>query len=220
MIISVVNEKGGSGKTTISVNLDFKFAEQGIDTMLVDADPQRSVETLIDYRANNGLELPFTSVSRTGDSLAKEVRNLANKYDSIIIDTGGRDSREMRQALLVSDIVLIPTIITSGFDQAVLNKMLNLISETLIMNENLKTLIVNNKASTNPMLQNKVQKFIDFLSEVELPQNVKLANTILHEREIYKNVIFDGKSVIELEDNKARDEVNALYKELLEFAKE
>lgn len=220
MIISVVNEKGGSGKTTISVNLAFKFAEQGIDTMLVDADPQRSVETLIDYRANNGLELPFTSVSRTGDSLAKEVRNLANKYDSIIIDTGGRDSREMRQALLVSDIVLIPTIITSGFDQAVLNKMLNLISETLIMNENLKTLIVNNKASTNPMLQNKVQKFVDFLSEVELPQNVKLANIILHEREIYKNVIFDGKSVIELEDNKARDEVNALYKELLEFAKE
>ena len=220
MIISVVNEKGGSGKTTIAVNLAFKFAEQGIDTMLVDADPQRSVETLIDYRANNGLELPFTSVSRTGDSLAKEVRNLANKYDSIIIDTGGRDSREMRQALLVSDIVLIPTIITSGFDQAVLNKMLNLISETLIMNENLKTLIVNNKASTNPMLQNKVQKFVDFLSEVELPQNVKLANIILHEREIYKNVIFDGKSVIELEDNKARDEVNALYKELLEFAKE
>ena len=220
MIISVVNEKGGSGKTTIAVNLAFKFAEQGIDTMLVDADPQRSVETLIDYRANKGLELPFTSVSRTGDSLAKEVRNLANKYDSIIIDTGGRDSREMRQALLVSDIVLIPTIITSGFDQAVLNKMLNLISETLIMNENLKTLIVNNKASTNPMLQNKVQKFVDFLSEVELPQNVKLANTILHEREIYKNVIFDGKSVIELEDNKARDEVNALYKELLEFAKE
>lgn len=220
MIISVVNEKGGSGKTTIAVNLAFKFAEQGIDTMLVDADPQRSVETLIDYRANKGLELPFTSVSRTGDSLAKEVRNLANKYDSIIIDTGGRDSREMRQALLVSDIVLIPTIITSGFDQAVLNKMLNLISETLIMNENLKTLIVNNKASTNPMLQNKVQKFVDFLSEVELPQNVKLANIILHEREIYKNVIFDGKSVIELEDNKARDEVNALYKELLEFAKE
>ena len=220
MIISVVNEKGGSGKTTIAVNLAFKFAEQGIDTMLVDADPQRSVETLIDYRANNGLELPFTSVSRTGDSLAKEVRNLANKYDSIIIDTGGRDSKEMRQALLVSDIVLITTIITSGFDQAVLNKMLNLISETLIMNENLKTLIVNNKASTNPMLQNKVQKFVDFLSEVELPQDVKLANIILHEREIYKNVIFDGKSVIELEDNKARDEVNALYKELLEFAKE
>ena len=181
MIVSVVNEKGGSGKTTIALNLAFKFAEQGIDTMLVDADPQKSVETLIDYRANNGLELPFTSVSRTGDSLAKEVRNLAKKYDSVIIDTGGRDSKEMRQALLVSNIVIIPTIITSGFDQAVLNKMLNLLGDTLVMNENLKTLIVNNKASTNPMLQSKISKFVDFLKEVNLPENVKLAKTTLYE---------------------------------------
>lgn len=219
MIVSVVNEKGGSGKTTIALNLAFKFAEQGIDTMLVDADPQRSVETLIDYRVKNGLELPFTSVSRTGDSLAKEVRNLAKKYDSVIIDTGGRDSKEMRQALLVSNIVIIPTIITSGFDQAVLNKMLNLLGDTLVMNENLKTLIVNNKASTNPMLQSKISKFVDFLQEVNLPENVKLAKTTLHEREIYKNVVFSGKSVIELDsENKAKDEINALYNELLEFA--
>lgn len=219
MIVPVVNEKGGSGKTTIALNLAFKFAEQGIDTMLVDADPQRSVETLIDYRVKNGLELPFTSVSRTGDSLAKEVRNLAKKYDSVIIDTGGRDSKEMRQALLVSNIVIIPTIITSGFDQAVLNKMLNLLGDTLVMNENLKTLIVNNKASTNPMLQSKISKFVDFLKEVNLPENVKLAKTTLYEREIYKNVVFSGKSVIELDsENKAKDEINALYNELLEFA--
>ena len=219
MIVSVVNEKGGSGKTTIALNLAFKFAEQGIDTMLVDADPQRSVETLIDYRVKNGLELPFTSVSRTGDSLAKEVRNLAKKYDSVIIDTGGRDSKEMRQSLLVSNIVIIPTIITSGFDQAVLNKMLNLLGDTLVMNENLKTLIVNNKASTNPMLQSKISKFVDFLKEVNLPENVKLAKTTLYEREIYKNVVFSGKSVIELDsENKAKDEINALYNELLEFA--
>ncbi|KAF0589995.1 MAG: ParA-like protein, partial [Candidatus Campylobacter infans] len=214
MIVPVVNEKGGSGKTTIALNLAFKFAEQGIDTMLVDADPQRSVETLIDYRVKNGLELPFTSVSRTGDSLAKEVRNLAKKYDSVIIDTGGRDSKEMRQALLVSNIVIIPTIITSGFDQAVLNKMLNLLGDTLVMNENLKTLIVNNKASTNPMLQSKISKFVDFLKEVNLPENVKLAKTTLYEREIYKNVVFSGKSVIELDsENKAKDEINALYNE-------
>ena len=218
MIVSVVNEKGGSGKTTIALNLAFKFAEQGIDTMLVDADPQRSVETLIDYRVKNGLELPFTSVSRTGDSLAKEVRNLAKKYDSVIIDTGGRDSKEMRQALLVSNIVIIPTIITSGFDQAVLNKMLNLLGDALVMNENLKTLIVNNKASTNPMLQSKISKFVDFLKEVNLPENIKLAKTTLYEREIYKNVVFSGKSVIELDsENKAKDEINALYNELLEF---
>ena len=61
MIISIVNEKGGSGKTTIATNLAFKFAQEGIDLMLIDADPQRSIETLIDFRINNNLELPFNS---------------------------------------------------------------------------------------------------------------------------------------------------------------
>ncbi|OCS21956.1 hypothetical protein CFVI97532_07085 [Campylobacter fetus subsp. venerealis cfvi97/532] len=220
MIISVINEKGGSGKTTIAINLAFKLASEGLDIMLIDADPQRSVEVVIDYRVNNGLELPFNSVSKTGDSLAKEAKSLASKYDSIIIDTGGRDSKEMRQALLVSDIVLIPTIITSGFDQAVLNKMINLLDEASIMNPNLKALIVNNKASTNPMLKGKNDKYIDFLKEIDLSENIKLADTILYEREIYKNVVFDGKSVIEVEgDNKAKNEISSLYNELLEFAK-
>jgi para protein len=126
----------------------------------------------------------------------------------------------MRQALLVSDIVLIPTIITSGFDQAVLNKMLNLLDEASIMNPNLKALIVNNKSSTNPMLKGKNDKYIDFLKEIDLSGNIKLADTILYEREIYKNVVFDGKSVIEIEgDNKAKNEISSLYNELLEFAK-
>ncbi|CAD7289521.1 hypothetical protein LMG7974_01598 [Campylobacter majalis] len=220
MIVSVINEKGGSGKTTLAINLAFKMASDGLDIMLIDADPQKSIEVVLDYRVNNGLDLPFNSVSKTGDSLAMEARSLSTKYDSIVIDTGGRDSKEMRQALIVSDIVLIPTIITSGFDQAVLNKMLDLVGEISITNQKLKALIINNRASTNPMLQTKNEKYTEFLREVELPSNIKLAQTILHEREIYKNVIFDGKSVIELDgDNKAKDEINSLYKELLEFAK-
>ncbi|QKG30272.1 AAA family ATPase [Campylobacter sp. RM16187] len=220
MIISVVNEKGGSGKTTIAINLAFKLANEGVDVMLIDADPQKSVEVVLDYRVNNGLDLPFNSVSKTGDSLAMEAKSLANKYDSIIIDTGGRDSKEMRQALLVSDIVLIPTIITSGFDQAVLVKMLNLLAETSIINTKLKALIINNRASTNPMLQTKNMKYMDFLKEIELPDNIKLAKTILYEREIYKNVVFDGRSVIEIEgENKAKNEISSLYDELVEFVR-
>ncbi len=156
MIISIVNEKGGSSKTTIATNLAFKFAKEKIDTLLIDADPQRSVETLINFRVNNELELPFNSVSKIGDSLAKETKSLANKYDSIIIDTGGRDSKEMRQALLVSDIVIIPTI-ASGYDQAVLDKMLNLIEESLVFNEKLKVLILISRASPNPFLESKIK---------------------------------------------------------------
>jgi parA len=98
--------------------------------------------------------------------------------------------------------------------------MLNLLDEASIMNPNLKALIVNNKASTNPMLKGKNDKYIDFLKEIDLSGNIKLADTILYEREIYKNVVFDGKSVIEIEsDNRAKNEISSLYHELLEFAK-
>lgn len=152
MIISILNEKGGSGKTTLATNLAFKFSNEKLDILLVDADPQRSIETFMDFRVNNGFDLPFSSISKVGDSLSKEIKNFVSKYDSIIIDTGGRDSNEMRQALLISDLVIIPTI-PSGYDQAVLNKMINLIKEVTIINENLKVLIVISKASPNPFLE-------------------------------------------------------------------
>lgn len=216
MIISIVNEKGGSGKTTVATNLAFKFAKEKIDLMLIDADPQRSVETLIDFRINNGLELPFNSMSKIGDSLAKETKSLESKYDSIIIDTGGRDSKEMRQALIVSDLVIIPTL-ASGYDQAVLNKMLELVEECSLINEKLKALILINRASPNPFLEKKINDLKEYLDEKQIPSNIKVANTIIYEREIYKNVVFEGKSVIEMDNNKAKNEIDSLYNELFEI---
>lgn len=90
MIIAVVNEKGGSGKTTLSVNLACKLAQEGDDVLLIDADPQRSSEAFINIRTNADLPLLFNSVTKLGDGLAREVKSLASKYDSIVIDTGER----------------------------------------------------------------------------------------------------------------------------------
>ncbi|ECL6143848.1 AAA family ATPase [Campylobacter jejuni] len=219
MIISIANEKGGSGKTTIATNLAFKLAFEGIDLMLVDADPQRSVETFIDYRVNNDLELPFSSMSKIGSSLSQEVIKLKEKYDSIIIDTGGRDSKEMRQAFVVSDLILIPTI-ASGYDLAVLNKMLEIIKEASVINDKLKVLIFINRASPNPFLKEKIKNLKEYLNEKDIPDNVKIAETIIFERESYRNAVYDGLSVIELkEKNKAKEEIETFYSEILEYCK-
>ena len=95
MVISIVNEKGGSGKTTLAVNLSARLAEDGDNVLLIDADPQKSTEVFSDMRSQSGLKPLFSNVSRTGVSLGDEIERMNKSFDSIIIDTGGRDSKEM-----------------------------------------------------------------------------------------------------------------------------
>ncbi len=59
MIISIVNEKGRSGKTTLAVNLAARLAEDGDNVLLVDADPQKSSEVFSDMRSQANLEPLF-----------------------------------------------------------------------------------------------------------------------------------------------------------------
>ena len=94
MIIAIANEKGGSGKTTLSVNLAIQFSMDKKEVLLLDTDPQRSSESFCNVRTNENKELTFHCLSKIGDSLAKEVKSLESKYDIIIIDTGGRDLKK------------------------------------------------------------------------------------------------------------------------------
>ncbi|HEC1284161.1 TPA: chromosome partitioning protein ParA, partial [Campylobacter upsaliensis] len=73
--------------------------------------------------------------------------------------------------------------------------------------------------SPNPFLEKKINDLKEYLNEKQIPNNIKIAKTIIYEREIYKNVVFEGKSVIEIENNKAKSEIDCLYNELFEFAK-
>lgn len=146
MIIAIANEKGGSGKTTLSVNLAIQFSMDKKEVLLLDTDPQRSSEAFCNIRANENKELTFHCLSKIGDSLAKEVKNLESKYDIIIIDTGGRDSKEMRLALIVADIVLIP-LIPSQYDIMVLSKMNEIYEQARVFNEKSKAYIIVTKAS-------------------------------------------------------------------------
>ncbi|WP_251147592.1 AAA family ATPase [Campylobacter fetus] len=86
MLIAITNEKGGSGKTNIAINLAVKLSLMGDETLLIDADPQRSVDVFTDIRADSSLPLLFNSVSKIGSSLLKEIQSLKQKYDSVVID--------------------------------------------------------------------------------------------------------------------------------------
>ncbi len=218
MVISIANEKGGCGKTTISINLAVKLGSLGEDTLLIDADPQRSIEVFTNIRAKEDIELTFNTVAKFGSSLAKEVMSLKTKYDAIIIDTGGRDSEEMRQALAVSDIVIIPTV-PSDMDIAVLNKMINIFNQAKAFNPTAKALITISRASPNPFLSKKIEDLKTYIQDKKL-EDIKLCDTIIYELEAYKNAFTRGQGVLEFykEDKNAYKDFNNFFNELVDYA--
>lgn len=219
MIISTANEKGGSGKTNIALNLAIKLSLLKEDSLLIDSDPQNSIRVFNDIRASKELPLAFTSVSILGNSLASQVKNLKQKYQSILIDTGGRDNEDTRLAISLSDILIIPTT-PSDFDIAVLNKMINLFIQMKVFNPNLKAFIVISKASPNPFLQSKIKDLKEYIEAKEL-EDLKLCQSVLYEREAYRTSVSNGLGILEYckKEDKAFRDFEAFFEELVEFAK-
>ena len=106
MILTIGNQKGGVGKTTIATNLACLFARKR-HVLLIDADSQQSAADFHAVRLENE-DLPqFTCVSITKPTIHKDVKNFSN-FDVILIDVGGRDSAVFRSSILAADQLIIP----------------------------------------------------------------------------------------------------------------
>src|SRR5476651_1448820 len=105
MIIGVLNQKGGVGKTTIAVNLAAAFANSGARALLVDADPQGSALAWSSARERDPL---FAVVGMAKPSLHRDLPDLAKNYDFVVIDGAPRVNELGRSAILASDFVLLP----------------------------------------------------------------------------------------------------------------
>ena len=145
MILTVGNTKGGVGKTTLAVNLAIARATDGLDVLLVDGDEQRTALTFTELRAEHGGDPGYTAVALDGPAIRTQVRQLAPKYDDVVIDVGGRNTGSLRAALTVSDVVLVP-MQPRSFDLWAIDQVAELVGEARELNPTLRAVLVINAA--------------------------------------------------------------------------
>lgn len=211
-IVLIGGEKGGTGKTTLATNLAAMLALEGKDVLLMDTDRQGTASFWAAVREEAEVEVPIACVQKFGKGVASQVRDLAKRYDEIIIDAGGRDSMELRYSLGVCDRAYIP-VQPFQFDIWTIRQMDELVSMAQGLNEKLQAFIVLNRVSTNPAVRED-QETRDFVLGENF-QHLTLIDPILHERISFRKSARDGLSVIEWRlDKKAVAEMNNFYQEV------
>jgi len=203
--------KGGSGKSTTAVNLATGLALRGLDVCLVDSDPQRSSSKWFAEREAAGLT-PIFPLYEKRDSISQALKSLSEKYEYVIVDVAGRNSRELITGASVADIIIAPHQ-CSQFDLDTLEELQEQVLRIReSVNPSLEVYAYHSMASTNASVkETERSEFVAYLSE--FPE-LKLLNSVGYYRKAYKDCISLGKSVFETQNSQAISEINDLLKEV------
>lgn len=219
LIIVFGSEKGGPGKSTCATNCAAEFSRLGYKTLLIDADKQRT--------SANWSERRYSSIDEGQESWPKvhcieklgKVKNTvleqAKHYDVVIVDSAGRDSAELRSALLAADLLYIPTQ-ASQFDLETMDDMASILEEIEEHNPPLQafTLITQVPTTFGSLEFKEASNFLkDSFSKI-----MPLARSVIRSRKAFRVAPRNGASVIEWSDNSAKAEIQVLVQEIIKHA--
>lgn len=203
MIVTVGNTKGGTGKSTIAINLAIA---RGGKVLLVDSDRQGTAENIMLVRAQSG-RLPFIPCEKIckGKDLSEQVPVLQQKFDDIVIDAGGYDSAALRFALILSDLVLIP-FAPRSLDVWALSDIDAMVSEARTINPELRAFAMLSCADSTGH-DNR-----DAVEALQAYKQLSYMPTPISRRKSVANAVGLGMSVLEFKpkDDKAIGELKNL----------
>ncbi|MDZ4261640.1 MAG: ParA family partition ATPase [Pseudomonadota bacterium] len=184
-VFSISNQKGGTGKTTLSMNFAAGLARRG-RTLLIDADPQGSAGQ---WSALASDQRPFpVSVIAVAGNLAREVNRFRQDYQYLVIDCPPTlETDTTRLAISVSDSILMP-VLPSPIDLWASVRLAAVIEQAKLSNPNLRAHLVINQLEPRNALSRGMQQA---LAEFDIP-SLKAG---LRRRAIYRTSAIEGASV-------------------------
>lgn len=201
--------KGGSGKTSVAVNLAVMRSRMDKQVLLVDADSADNANAS-DFASHRDSVIEggkgFDAARINGRDVLTNVPGLAKRYDDTIVDVGGADSISQRAALLIADVLILP-VFPSSLDIWVLGKVEQIIEEAKVQNQNLRVIAFLMRADSSGSTNEEAAEILRAIPNIEF-HDVPIVN-----RKVFRAAAAQGLGVVEVrpKDPKAIEEISALY---------
>ena len=214
MIIEIGNEKGGVGKSTLSITLASYLAAQRYSVVLVDTDSQKTSSGWGELRTHHGLEHKFAIVDKSIDP-TEHIRKLSEAYDVVVVDVGARDYNRLSDLAKIVDLWIAPTRVGQG-DIESTAALADAFEKANKFHKNGKIpLVITTNAVPGSWNSTEGEDAVAVLRE-GLP-NVPVMGSLIRDRKVWRDAHKLGRSIFEMparEREKAEAEFVAMFEEV------
>ncbi len=190
MILCFLNQKGGVGKSTLATNAADYLQRLGRSVLLVDADPQATTTRWAELRE----EMNFPVIHLARPNMTKEILDLGNNYDDVVIDGPPRAEALSRAAIIAADLVVIP-IEPSGASDWACKVTVEQVQEAAVLKE-IHMVFVISRAIARTIISRSIR---DYVAETGVP----LLRAVITNRVVFAEALTMGKTVYEWDPSSA-----------------